>query len=216
MDELKGPSAISSVANHFSWPPPQAHTSVAKDVSSSLRFRIRELASFRLTSQLGHHQIQQPNRPNAQTGLCKTGLGYHPLAQAEGASVQAYPRDQGHVGQGDAYTCKCMSAPRDYKYPPTTSDEGVEAAEDFNSVGLRSCRNMPETFKVLFVLEVSDGEGGGVRGGCLLPPVWVSKEAEGEGDGLIRTPFNHPQICRFAICSIWGVWEGFEGLFRLD
>ncbi|GKV17993.1 hypothetical protein SLEP1_g28432 [Rubroshorea leprosula] len=38
----------------------------------------------------------------------------------------------------------------------------------------------------------TDGKGGGVRGGYLLPPVWVSKEAEGEGDGLIRTPSNHP------------------------
>ncbi|GKV17775.1 hypothetical protein SLEP1_g28236 [Rubroshorea leprosula] len=35
-----------------------------------------------------------------------------------------------------------MSAPRGYKYPPTTSDEGVEAAEDFNSVRLRSCPNI--------------------------------------------------------------------------
>ncbi|GKV28926.1 hypothetical protein SLEP1_g37912 [Rubroshorea leprosula] len=29
-----------------------------------------------------------------------------------------------------------------YKYSPTTSEEGVEVAEDFNSVGLRSCRNI--------------------------------------------------------------------------
>ncbi|GKV38673.1 hypothetical protein SLEP1_g46562 [Rubroshorea leprosula] len=45
-------------------------------------------------------------------------------------------------------------------------------------------------------------QGRGSEGGCLLPPVWVSKEAEGEGDGLIRTLFNHPQICRFAIRPI--------------
>ncbi|GKU94888.1 hypothetical protein SLEP1_g8313 [Rubroshorea leprosula] len=51
----------------------------------------------------------------------------------------------------------------------------------------------------------TDGKGGGVRGSCLLLPVWVSKEAEGEGDGLIRTPFNPPQICKFAIRLIWGV-----------
>ncbi|GKV34689.1 hypothetical protein SLEP1_g43041 [Rubroshorea leprosula] len=48
----------------------------------------------------------------------------------------------------------------------------------------------------------TDGKGGGARGGCLFSPVWVSKEAEGEGDGVIRTPSNHPQICRFAIRPI--------------
>ncbi|GKV20175.1 hypothetical protein SLEP1_g30334 [Rubroshorea leprosula] len=51
----------------------------------------------------------------------------------------------------------------------------------------------------------TDGKGGRVRGSCLLPPVWVSKEAEGEGDGLIRTPSNSHRICRFAIHPIWGV-----------
>ncbi|GKV13877.1 hypothetical protein SLEP1_g24839 [Rubroshorea leprosula] len=61
----------------------------------------------------------------------------------------------------------------------------------------------------------TNGKGGGARGDCLLPPVWVSKEAEGEGDGLIRTPSNHPQICRLAIRPIWGVWKGFKWLFRL-
>ncbi|GKV50051.1 hypothetical protein SLEP1_g56766 [Rubroshorea leprosula] len=105
-------------------------------IMSALKLMILEVAT-------GHVQgLGKAPRIMITTGLCKTGLSYHPLAQAEGASVQAYPRDQGHVGQGDAYTCKCMSAPRDYKYPPTTSDEGVEAAEDFNSVGLRSCRNI--------------------------------------------------------------------------
>ncbi|GKV02730.1 hypothetical protein SLEP1_g15127 [Rubroshorea leprosula] len=62
----------------------------------------------------------------------------------------------------------------------------------------------------------TDGKGGGVRGSRLLPIVWVSKEAEGKRDGLIRTPFNPPQICKFAIRPIWGVWEGFEWLFTLS
>ncbi|GKV36012.1 hypothetical protein SLEP1_g44197 [Rubroshorea leprosula] len=39
----------------------------------------------------------------------------------------------------------------------------------------------------------TDGKGGEARGGYLFPPVWVSKKAEGEVDGLIRTPSNHPQ-----------------------
>ncbi|GKV30883.1 hypothetical protein SLEP1_g39654 [Rubroshorea leprosula] len=34
-------------------------------------------------------------------------------------------------------------------------------------------------------------QGRGSEGGYLLPSVWVSKKAEGEGDGLIRTPSNH-------------------------
>ncbi|GKV53365.1 hypothetical protein SLEP1_g59898 [Rubroshorea leprosula] len=46
----------------------------------------------------------------------------------------------------------------------------------------------------------TDGKGGGAP----LPPVWVSKEAEGEGDELIWTPSNHPQICGFTINPIWG------------
>ncbi|GKV29759.1 hypothetical protein SLEP1_g38658 [Rubroshorea leprosula] len=62
----------------------------------------------------------------------------------------------------------------------------------------------------------TDGKGGGVRESCLLSSVWVFKEAEGEGDGLIRTPSNPLRICRFAIRPIWGVWEGFEWLFTLS
>ncbi|GKU98613.1 hypothetical protein SLEP1_g11597 [Rubroshorea leprosula] len=56
----------------------------------------------------------------------------------------------------------------------------------------------------------TDGKGRGSEGEMSPSSVWLSKEAEGEGDGLIRTPSNHLQICRFAIRPIWGVWEGFE------
>ncbi|GKV51760.1 hypothetical protein SLEP1_g58385 [Rubroshorea leprosula] len=38
----------------------------------------------------------------------------------------------------------------------------------------------------------TDDKGGGVRGGCPLPLVWVSKKAEGEGDQRIQTPSNYP------------------------
>ncbi|GKV52424.1 hypothetical protein SLEP1_g59006, partial [Rubroshorea leprosula] len=97
-----------------------------------------------------------PNRPNAQTGLCITGLGYHLLAQVEGASVQAYPCGQRHAGRGDAYTCRCMSAPRGYKYPPTTSDEGrpprneMDKQEDthVSKPGLNDFRPMPRNLFV--------------------------------------------------------------------